>query len=157
MTQIDLDTIDLSNLNRQFLFQKQHIQKPKAEVAKASASAFNPDVEIVAHYANVQAPEFGSAYYSRFDVVLSALDNLATRRYVNRMCVAAHVPLVESGTAGFLGQVQPIRAGQTECYDCTEHPTPTTFPVCTIRSTPSTPMHCIVWAKNWLFPYVALC
>lgn len=154
LTQIDLDTIDLSNLNRQFLFQKQHIQKPKAEVAKASASAFNPEVEIVAHYGNVQAPEFGVSYYSQFDVVLSALDNLATRRYVNRMCVAADVPLVESGTAGFLGQVQPIRAGHTECYDCTAHPTPTTFPVCTIRSTPSTPMHCIVWAKNWLFPYV---
>lgn len=143
-------------MNRQFLFQKQHIQKPKAHVAKASASAFNPDVKIVAHHANVQGKEFDVAFYQSFDVVLSALDNLATRRYVNRMCVAAGVPLVESGTAGFLGQVQPIRAGHTECYDCTAHPTPTTFPVCTIRSTPSTPMHCIVWAKNWLFPYVCV-
>ncbi|WFC99286.1 E1 ubiquitin-activating enzyme [Malassezia yamatoensis] len=149
---IDLDTIDLSNLNRQFLFQKQHIQKPKAEVAKASASAFNSSVNITAHYASIQATEFDLKFFGSFDVVLSALDNLATRRYVNRMCIAANVPLVESGTAGFLGQVQPIRAGHTECYDCTEHPTPTTFPVCTIRSTPSTPMHCIVWAKNWLFP-----
>ena len=30
------------------------------------------------------------------------------RRHVNRMCMAARVPLVESGTAGYLGQVQPI-------------------------------------------------
>ena len=92
------------------------------------------------------------AYFRSFDVVVSALDNLETRRYVNRMCVAADVPLVESGTTGFFGQVQPIRARHTECYDCTAHPTPTSYPVCTIRSTPSTPVHCIVWAKSWLFP-----
>jgi len=59
-------------------------------------------------------------------VVLNALDNLGTchrghvppipliallveaRRHVNKMCMAANVPLVESGTAGYLGQVQPI-------------------------------------------------
>ncbi|SHO77088.1 Similar to S.cerevisiae protein UBA2 (Subunit of heterodimeric nuclear SUMO activating enzyme E1 with Aos1p) [Malassezia sympodialis ATCC 42132] len=149
---IDLDTIDLSNLNRQFLFQKQHIRQSKAVIAKETASAFNPDVSIVAHHANIKAPEFDIAFYASFDVVLNALDNLETRRWVNRMCVMARVPMIESGTAGFLGQVQPIRVGHTECYDCTAHPTPTTFPVCTIRSTPSTPVHCIVWAKNWLFP-----
>lgn len=154
LTQIDLDTIDLSNLNRQFLFQKQHIKQPKAVVAKASASAFNPDVTVVAHHADVKAPEFDLAFYNSFDVVLSALDNLETRRWVNRMCVMADVPSVESGTAGFLGQVQPIRPRHTECYDCTAHPMPTTYPVCTIRSTPSTPVHCIVWAKSWLFPCV---
>lgn len=37
------------------------------------------------------------------------------------------------------------------CYDCTEKPVQKTFPVCTIRSTPSTPIHCVVWAKTWLF------
>lgn len=152
LTQIDLDTIDLSNLNRQFLFQKQHIRQSKAMIAKETASAFNPDTTIVAHHANIKAPEFDVAFYASFDVVLNALDNLETRRWVNRMCVMARVPMIESGTAGFLGQVQPIRVGHTECYDCTAHPTPTTFPVCTIRSTPSTPVHCIVWAKNWLFP-----
>lgn len=37
------------------------------------------------------------------------------------------------------------------CYDCKEKPVPKTFPVCTIRATPSTPIHCIVWAKSYLF------
>lgn len=150
--QIDLDTIELSNLNRQFLFHKKHINQSKAIVARDAASAFNPDVHIVAHHANIKSQQFDAAYYASFDVVLSALDNLETRRWVNRMCVMARVPLIESGTAGFLGQVQPIRPSYTECYDCTEHPTPTTFPVCTIRSTPSTPVHCVVWAKSWLLP-----
>lgn len=148
---IDLDTIDLSNLNRQFLFQKQHIKKPKSLVAKQTAASFNPLVNIVAHHANIKEPRFGVAYFQRFDLVLNALDNLDARRWVNRMCIAADVALIESGTTGFLGQVQPIRPGVTECYDCVPKPTPKTFPVCTIRSTPSTPIHCIVWAKSWLF------
>lgn len=42
--------------------------------------------------------------------------------------------------------------GLSECYDCTAKPTPRSYPVCTIRSTPSTPIHCIVWAKTYLFP-----
>lgn len=41
-------------------------------------------------------------------MVLNALDNLDARRWVNKMCLSAKVPLVESGTTGFLGQVQPI-------------------------------------------------
>lgn len=42
--------------------------------------------------------------------------------------------------------------GITECYDCNSKEVPKTFPVCTIRSTPSQPIHCIVWAKSYLFP-----
>jgi len=67
------------------------------------------------------------------------------------MCIAANIPLIESGTTGFLGQVQPIVPGETQCYDCTPKETPKSFPVCTIRSTPSQPIHCIVWAKSYLF------
>jgi ubiquitin-like 1-activating enzyme E1 B len=38
----------------------------------------------------------------------------------------------------------------TECYDCTVKAAPKSFPVCTIRSTPSEPIHCIVWGKSYL-------
>jgi ubiquitin-like 1-activating enzyme E1 B len=65
--------------------------------------------------------------------------------------MAGSVPLVESGTAGYLGQVQPLLKDETECFDCVPKPAPKTFPVCTIRSTPSLPIHCIVWAKSYLF------
>lgn len=66
------------------------------------------------------------------------------------MALAADVPLIESGTTGFNGQVQVIKKGVTACYDCTPKETPKSFPVCTIRSTPSQPIHCIVWAKSYL-------
>jgi ubiquitin-like 1-activating enzyme E1 B len=70
------------------------------------------------------------------------------------MCLAADVPLIESGTTGFNGNVQVIKKGKTACYDCVPKDTPTTFPVCTIRSTPSQPIHCIVWGKSYLLPEV---
>ncbi|KAF9290599.1 E1 ubiquitin-activating protein uba2 [Mortierella alpina] len=148
---IDLDTIDLSNLNRQFLFQKQHIKKSKAHIAKVSALAFNPNVNIVSRHQNIKEQEFSVDWFKGFDLVMNALDNLDARRHVNKMCLAANVPLVESGTAGYLGQVTVIHKDKTECFDCQPKETPKTFPVCTIRSTPSTPIHCIVWAKSYLF------
>jgi ubiquitin-like 1-activating enzyme E1 B len=148
----DLDTIDLSNLNRQFLFRKQHIKKPKAFVAKETALQFNPSVNIDAHHASIFDTQYNVEFFESFDLVFNALDNLAARRHVNKMCLAADVPLIESGTTGFNGQVQAIKKGVTECYDCNEKPVQKSFPICTIRSTPSQPIHCIVWAKSYLFP-----
>ncbi|KAL2265325.1 hypothetical protein VTJ83DRAFT_6425 [Remersonia thermophila] len=147
---VDLDTIDLSNLNRQFLFRQEHIKKSKALVAKEVAEKFNPAVKIVAHHANIKDAQFSLEWFSGFTMVFNALDNLDARRHVNKMCLAADVPLIESGTTGFNGQVQVIKKGVTACYDCSPKETPKTFPVCTIRSTPSQPIHCIVWAKSYL-------
>lgn len=149
---IDLDTIDLSNLNRQFLFRHEHIKKPKAIVAKEVAQQFNPNVKLTAYHANIKDPQFNIEWFAGFDLVFNALDNLEARRHVNKMCLAADVPLIESGTTGFNGQVQVIKKGKTACYDCNPKTTPKSFPVCTIRSTPSQPIHCIVWAKSYLVP-----
>ncbi|KAF5364953.1 hypothetical protein D9758_008117 [Tetrapyrgos nigripes] len=150
ITLLDLDTIDLSNLNRQFLFRKKDVKQSKALVAAQTAAPFNPNVKITPIYANIKEPQFDVQWFSEFDIVLNALDNLDARRHVNMMCMAAQVPLVESGTAGYLGQVQPLVKDLTECFDCIPKPTPKTFPVCTIRSTPSQPIHCIVWSKSYL-------
>ncbi|KAG6817377.1 hypothetical protein H0H87_009564 [Tephrocybe sp. NHM501043] len=150
ITLLDLDTIDLSNLNRQFLFRKKDVKQSKALIAAQTAAPFNPNVSLTPIHGNIKEPQYDIPWFQQFDIVLNALDNLDARRHVNKMCMAAQVPLVESGTAGYLGQVQPLLKDRTECFDCVPKPTPKTFPVCTIRSTPSQPIHCIVWSKSYL-------
>uniref|UniRef100_A0A669F1Y7 SUMO-activating enzyme subunit 2 n=1 Tax=Oreochromis niloticus TaxID=8128 RepID=A0A669F1Y7_ORENI len=140
---IDLDTIDVSNLNRQFLFQKKHVGKSKAQVAKESALQFCPSANITAYHDSIM---------KQVSFLFHSL--VTARNHVNRMCLAADIPLIESGTAGYLGQVTVIKKGMTECYECQPKPAQKTFPGCTIRNTPSEPIHCIVWAKylfNQLF------
>ena len=56
---IDLDTIDVSNLNRQFLFRPHHVGQPKALVAKEMVQRLNPDANIVAHHSNIKLGQFG--------------------------------------------------------------------------------------------------
>lgn len=169
---IDLDTIDVSNLNRQFLFRSQHVGMPKCVVASEAAMRMVPPLTVAAgdgdgdgtgeatvqrtsarytpHHGNVcDNAKFNVPYVKTFALVLNALDNVAARRRVNRLCLAASVPLVEAGTAGYLGQVTVIdKASGTECYECQPKPTQKVYPICTIRSTPSQPVHCIVWAKE---------
>lgn len=147
---IDLDTIDVSNLNRQFLFRPEHVGQPKALVAAEAVKRFNPDLKITAHHGNIKDPKFGISYFATFNVVLNALDNVDARRHVNRLCLAANVPLIDAGTTGYLGQVMPIFKGKTACYECKPKPTQKVYPICTIRSTPDKPVHCIVWAKGLL-------
>lgn len=144
---IDLDTISVSNLNRQFLFRQAHVGRPKAVVAREAMLALKPDLEIAAYHASVFEPRFNYSFIQQYAIVFNALDNIGARRHVNQLCIMTETPLVEAGTAGYLGQATVIVKGKTECYDCTPKPTPTVFPVCTIRSTPDKPIHCIVWAK----------
>ena len=151
ITAIDLDTIDVSNLNRQFLFRKRHVGMAKSIVAKESVEKFRPGVTIEAMKANVKESRFDATYFKGFDVVLNGLDNLEARRHVNRLCLAAEVPLVESGTTGYVGQVTVHARGTCACFECTEKPTPKSYPICTLRDTPDKPVHCIVYAKELLF------
>ncbi|RKP38489.1 hypothetical protein BJ085DRAFT_29443 [Dimargaris cristalligena] len=102
---VDLDTIDLSNLNRQFLFQRCHIGQSKAQVAAAAVRRFNPNARVTPYHDNIMHPKFDARWFARFDLVLNALDNLEARRYVNRLCLVTNRPLLESGTAGYQGQV----------------------------------------------------
>jgi ubiquitin-like 1-activating enzyme E1 B len=155
---IDLDTIDISNLNRQLLFRSQHVGMPKCtvgcQVAKdmvpESVDDSLPEIIYKAHHGNVcDASKFHVNFIKQFDLVLNALDNVEARRRVNRLCLAANVPLVEAGTTGYLGQVTVIhKQSQVACYECKTQETQKVYPICTIRSTPSMPVHTIVWGKE---------
>ncbi|GMT04696.1 hypothetical protein PENTCL1PPCAC_26870, partial [Pristionchus entomophagus] len=148
---IDLDTIDVSNLNRQFLFRREHVGKSKAEVATAAGLRMAPDAEvkIVFDHDSIFSEKFNYEFFKQFAFVLNALDNKAARNHVNRMCMATRVPLIDGGTAGYLGQVHTMIRGSTECYECVlKDENKKTFPGCTIRNTPSEHIHCTVWSKH---------
>ncbi|DBA95757.1 hypothetical protein WJX77_000574 [Trebouxia sp. C0004] len=148
---IDMDTIETSNLNRQFLFRKHHVGESKAKVAAEAVKRFRPEAKIQADQGNVKEPKYDVDFFKSFDLVMNGLDNLEARRHVNRLCLAAETALIESGTAGYLGQATVHLRGKTECFECQPKQAPKTYPVCTIRNTPDKPIHCIVWAKDLLF------
>lgn len=149
---LDLDTIDLSNLNRQFLFRHKDIRESKSKTAIKAVEHFVHKSKLVAYHGSVLDKKmFPLSFFQQFGVIYNALDNLEARFYVNRICMYLNIPLYESGTTGLKGQTQPIYPYLTECFSCIPKETPKTFPVCTIRSTPSKPVHCITWAKDFLF------
>lgn len=80
---------------------------PLYERPHAAAGGACSRVEYISHHGNVKNREtFGVPYFKTFDVVMNALDNVDARRHVNRVCLAANVPIVEAGTTGYLGQVR---------------------------------------------------
>lgn len=157
---IDMDTIDLSNLNRQFLFRHHDIGQSKAEVAaKFILERINdPDLEIVAHYKKIQDMDLD--FYSSFQLIVSGLDSVEARRWINSTLFQIlhdydlYIPLIDGGTEGFRGQSRVIIPGVTSCFECSlDLLSPkTTYPVCTIANTPRLPEHCIEWANQMEWP-----
>ena len=134
-------------MNRQFLFRKEDSSKPKSQVASERLIHLYPSLEITWKHKDIKDSEFNTEFYKSFDLVFNALDNIEARKHVNRMCMSTNKPLIESGTNGYLGNVTPILKGVTKCYECTPRKEGKTYPICTIRSTPSKIVHCVVWAK----------
>ncbi|CXJ26089.1 SUMO-activating enzyme subunit 2, putative [Plasmodium berghei] len=142
---IDIDTIDITNLNRQFLFKKKDVKKHKSIVAKERALKHRKDLNINAYTFDVCTMK--GSDISKYDYVINALDNIKARKYVNKLCITEKKVLIEAGSTGYNGQVYPIFSSETKCYNCEEKPKNKTYAICTIRQTPSLPEHCVAWGK----------
>lgn len=149
----DNDSIEKSNLNRQFLFRPKDVGNQKSEVAAAAVISMNPDLtgHIEAKQDKV-GPEteniFNDAFWKQLDFVTNALDNVDARTYVDRRCVFYKKPLLESGTLGTKGNVQVIYPFMTESYSSSQDPPEKSIPLCTLRSFPNKIDHTIAWAKS---------
>jgi ubiquitin-like 1-activating enzyme E1 B len=88
------DTIDVSNLNRQFLFRPEHVGQSKAKIAAEAVTKYNGHLNIKWHHGNIKDPQFGTSFISSFTIILNALDNVDARRHVNRLALASNVPLI---------------------------------------------------------------
>lgn len=155
---IDMDTIELTNLNRQFLFREDDVGKSKAEVASLAVMKVVKDVEIVPYCGKIQ--DFDTDFYRRFTLIVCGLDNIEARRWINQTVVdiaerfGQYIPLIDGGTEGFQGSVKLMIPTITACFECYMAlvPKQTTYPLCTLASTPRLPEHCIEWAHQLEWP-----
>jgi ubiquitin-activating enzyme E1 len=105
----DMDTIEKSNLNRQFLFRPWDVQKLKSDTAAAACRSMNPDINIESHQNRVGTETediYGDEFFESIDGVANALDNVQARLYMDNRCVFYCKPLLESGTLGTKGNTQ---------------------------------------------------
>ena len=147
----DMDTIEKSNLNRQFLFRNSDIGKLKSEVAARETMIMNPTVVVSSHQNKVCSETesvYNAEFFNSIDGVANALDNVQARLYVDQRCIFNDKPLFESGTLGTKGNTQSIIPRVTEHYGASQDPQEKSFPVCTIKNFPNTIEHTIHWARN---------
>uniref|UniRef100_A0A8C2W878 Ubiquitin-like modifier-activating enzyme 6 n=1 Tax=Cyclopterus lumpus TaxID=8103 RepID=A0A8C2W878_CYCLU len=147
----DPDLIEKSNLNRQFLFRPHHIQKPKSTTAAEATLEINPDLQVDAHLNKVcPATEsvYNDAFYCRLNLVVTALDNVEARRYVDSRCLSNQRALLDSGTMGTKGHTEIIVPNLTESYNSHRDPPEEEIPFCTLKSFPSVIEHTIQWARD---------
>lgn len=154
----DMDAIEKSNLNRQFLFRPKDVGRLKSECAAEVVQHMNPDLKgkIVALRDEVGEETenvFNEAFWEGLDGVTNALDNVKARTYVDRRCVFFRKPLLESGTLGTKGNTQVILPRLTESYSSSQDPPEKSFPACTLRNFPNRIEHTIAWARDLFEQY----
>ncbi|HXG29946.1 MAG TPA: molybdopterin-synthase adenylyltransferase MoeB [Nevskiales bacterium] len=116
LTLVDRDRVELSNLQRQIAHRHGDIGRPKAESARDSLLALNPEVAVTSVNSGLDAALL-ARLVSEADVVLDCSDNFPTRYALNRACVAARKPLVSGAAIRLEGQVAVFRPGGP-CYQC---------------------------------------
>ncbi|MCJ1477720.1 hypothetical protein MMC13_006393 [Lambiella insularis] len=149
----DMDSIEKSNLNRQFLFRPKDVGRMKSDTATDAVTAMNPDLKgkIDTFRDGVGATTehvFNETFWEGLDGVTNALDNVEARLYVDRRCVFFRKPLLESGTLGTKGNTQVILPSLTESYSSSQDPPDVSFPACTVKSFPNKIEHTIQWSKE---------
>ncbi|KAI7827274.1 hypothetical protein BX661DRAFT_182968 [Kickxella alabastrina] len=115
----DMDTIEKSNLNRQFLFRPSDVGKLKSDTAAAAVVKMNPDLQGKIDRVGAETEcIYNDGFFEGIDAVTNALDNVDARRYMDSRC-----PLLESGTLGTKGNTQEVHphVHSEELPQCIEH------------------------------------
>jgi len=151
VTVTDNDNIEVSNLNRQFLFRKPDVGHSKSEAACRKAKEMNPDLKVTTHQAFVSPDTedlFNDDFWESLDYIVNAVDNIKARLYVDQQCVWYTKPLLESGTLGTKANSQMIVPHKTQCYGDSQDPPEESIPMCTLRNFPNLIEHCIEWGRD---------
>lgn len=151
ITVTDMDVIERSNLNRQFLFRSWDVGQLKSQAAAKAVTKMNPQVNITAQDNRV-GPDtevvYNDDFFEALDGVANALDNVDARNYMDRRCVYYRKPLLESGTLGTSGNVQVVLPFLTESYSSSQDPPEKSIPICTLKNFPNAIEHTLQWARD---------
>ncbi|CAG5089375.1 Similar to UBA1: Ubiquitin-like modifier-activating enzyme 1 (Oryctolagus cuniculus) [Cotesia congregata] len=151
VTITDMDLIEKSNLNRQFLFRPADVQKAKSSTAARVVKGMNPSMNVIAHENRVGTETekvYNDEFFEVLDGVANALDNVDARIYMDRRCVYYRKPLLESGTLGTKGNTQVVVPFLTESYSSSQDPPEKSIPICTLKNFPNAIEHTLQWARD---------
>jgi len=114
---VDDDKVELSNLQRQSLFQRADVGRLKVEAAGNALKAINPELELDLYPEKFEAELFEG--FSEVDLVLDCTDNFLARQAINDFCLYYGLPFVFASAAGTNGQVMAMNPGGNEpCLSC---------------------------------------
>ena len=148
----DNDNIEISNLNRQFLFRKEHTGKSKSECAckaiKEMNKEFNCEYQI--NLVNYETENiYNEEFWKKQNFIITAVDNVSARKYIDSQCTLFNLNLIDSGTEGIKASSQLIIPNISKSYNETHSgDLKKEIPMCTLRQFPSTIEHCIEWGKD---------
>ena len=114
---IDNDSVDISNLQRQILYDTASIGQKKVFLAAQKLRALNPQVRVDVWDIRLEERAVALDIIQHYDLVCDGSDNFETRYNVNAMCVHLHKPLIIAALQGFRGQITTFRPKQG-CYHC---------------------------------------
>jgi len=117
---IDRDIVELSNLQRQSLFDENDIGKAKAAQAKKHLSGINSNIKIDFFIDDLNSENIGKIFNgkSQIDLILDCTDNMETRFLLNDFCVKNQIPFIYSSAVGSKGYVFNIIPQTTPCLKC---------------------------------------
>ena len=114
---LDCDRVELSNLQRQVLFDSAAVGRPKAEAGRERLAGLNPQIRILAHALRLDAANVRELF-GQYDLVLDGTDRLSARYLINDACVILRRPLVSAAIHRFEGQLMTYVPGAGPCYRC---------------------------------------
>ncbi|KAK8870976.1 hypothetical protein M9Y10_008889 [Tritrichomonas musculus] len=154
ITIADMDTIEKSNLNRQFLFTEDDVNnhEHKSVAAAKAAKEINPQITIVSKkepLCEETTATYNDFFYTNLDGVCDALDNFQARRYSSDMCLLYKKPLIDTGTEGAKAHLYTVVPNLTQGLEApqNEQTTPS-IPACTLHNFPTRIQHCCAWATD---------
>ena len=153
---MDNDLIELSNLNRQFLFHKEHIGLSKVDCACNSAKKINNEIDykpICEKLCCESEEKLSKSFYSNFDIVFSCLDNYQGKMYLDIQCTLFEIPSILGGALGPRAKTMNFIPYETACLNDIPESTnkENDSPSCTLRFYPSKIEDCIDWSRKVVF------